>query len=161
MIWITAQAHLDHRQSLTTTLTRILSPALQLTEMGETADSSTASEIPPVVTIQSDKVRWALLGLLMVVAGAATRAIGIWTPEPGIITPEGEEGVVVGIDNLTGAEEVVVGETHNVHQGTHHTRNKVVYKTTLLWPLRAVSAIRTANNRATVVLWGNGVTAHL
>ena len=97
----------------------------------------------------------------MVVAGAATRAIGIWTPELGIITPEGEEGVVVGIDNLTGAEELVVGETHNVHQGTHHTRNKVVYKTTLLWPLRAVSAIRTANNRATVVLWGNGVTAHL
>ena len=57
MIWITAQAHLGHRQSLTTTLTRILSPALQLAEMGETADSSTASEIPPVVMIQSEKVQ--------------------------------------------------------------------------------------------------------
>jgi len=163
MIWITEQAHLGHYPFLTTTLTTILSPALQLTEMEETADSLTASEIemPLVVTIRSAQALWVLLGLLTVVSGAATRTIGIWTTAPGITIREGEEGVVVEIDNLTGAGEVVVGETRYARLGTNHTRNRVVYMTIPAWHLRAVSAIRTANNQITGALLGNGVTGHL
>ena len=161
MIWITAQARLGRRLSLTMTLIPILSPVLRQTEMEKTADSSTVSEMPLVVTIQSDQVQWALLGPLMVVAGVVAQTIGIWTPEPGITTRGGEEGVAVEIDHLTVAEEVVVEEPRNVHQGTRHTHNGAVPKITPARHLQSVSVIRMANNRATGVLWGNGVTAHL
>jgi hypothetical protein len=40
---------------------------------------------------------------------------GIRAPGPDITIHEGEEGVAVGIDKLTGAEEVVVGGHRNVH----------------------------------------------
>ena len=130
MIWITAQVHLGLRPSLTMTRTPILLPAL-LMEMEKTEDCLTASGMSLVVTIQSEQARSALLGPMMVVAGALTRTIGIWTPEPGITIQEGEEGVVeVGIDKLTGAGEAVVGEPRSARQDLHRIRSGVVPKTT-------------------------------
>ena len=96
----------------------------------------------------------------MAVAGALTRAIGIWTPEPDITIHEGEEGAAVGIGDPAGVGGVAVEESRNDHLGTHHTRNRVAPTTTLAQHLRAVLVIHTANKRTTAVLSGNGVTAH-
>ena len=130
MIWITAQARLGRHLSLTTTLILIPLPVSRLTEMEKTVGSSTALETSLVVTNQSDRVQWALVGPLMVVPGAVTRIVGIWTPEPGITTHGGEEGAVVETDNLTEAKEGVVEEPRNAHQGTRHRPNRAVPRIT-------------------------------
>ena len=96
----------------------------------------------------------------MVVVVALTQMIGVRTPDPDIAIREGEEGVVVEIDNPTGAGEVVVEEPRSAHQGTNRKRKGAVPMTTPAWHLRPVSVIRTVNSRITEELLGNGVTAH-
>lgn len=94
----------------------------------------------------------------MVVVVALTQMIGVRTPDPDIAIREGEEGVVVEIDNLTGVGEVAGVERHNIHKGIRRSRNGVVPKTTPAQYLRPVLVTHIINNRPTVLL-GNGVTA--
>lgn len=83
-----------------------------------------------VVTIQRDKARLALLGPLMVVTRALTRVTGIWAPGPGITLNEGEEGVAVEIENLTGVDEVVVKELRSIRNKDSRLSNGAVPTTT-------------------------------
>ena len=86
---------------------------------------------------------------------------GIWTLGLGIIIREGEEGVVVEIDNLIGVEEVVVREHRNIHNKDASRSHSGVAPTTTppAQRLRAVSFIHTVSSRTTEALSGNGVTA--
>lgn len=153
-----AQVHLGLRLFPMTTRTPILSPAFQLAETEKSAHHSTTSEMIPAITIH-DQVKWALLGPLMVVVRALTQITGIWTPGVDITLREGEEGVAVGIDNLTGVEEVVVKELHSIHnEDASLSRNGVVPTIPHpVWHLRAVSPTHTATNRVMEVVLGNGV----
>ena len=96
----------------------------------------------------------------MVVVAARTQMIGVRTPGPDIAIREGEEGVVVEIDNLTGVGEVAGVERHNIHKGIRRPRNGVVPRTTPAQYLRPVLVTHTINNRPTVLL-GNGVTVRM
>lgn len=51
---------------------------------------------------------------------------GIWIPDPGAPPREGEDGVAVEIDNLTGVDGVVVKEHHNIHNKDNRSHNGVV-----------------------------------
>jgi len=115
------QAHLGLRLFLTTTRTPILSPAFRLIEMGKAARRSTTLE-PLAVTTRRDQAQWAPLCPLMILG----RMTGILTPGPGAPLREGEEGVAVEIDNLTGADGVVVKEHRSTHNKDSRSPNGVV-----------------------------------